>query len=361
MKQITKTIKKINKSLLPGRLLFDPEYIVLGVNNICNLHCKMCDIGTKNTETSFAQNLIGTKPLNMPIELIKIIFDQLAEFFPKTKIGYAFTEPLIYPHLKESLQYALEKGLKTTITTNGYVLKEKAQDIVEGGVKELFISLDGLEKTHNFTRGNDKSFQRAIAGIEEISRHENAPLISVFFVITEWNYSEMVKFADYFSSLPIKHIGFLHQNFVTKEQADNHNYKYGSYCKATYSNVECVDFSKIDLKKLKNEIELVKSKTYPFSIGFSPEMESLDQLEKFYFHPEIRIGKICNDVFTNMMIKSDGSVIPAHGRCYNLKMGNVYANNLKEIWNSNDYAHFRKELLKAGGLFPACSRCCSAF
>jgi MoaA/NifB/PqqE/SkfB family radical SAM enzyme len=283
MKQITKTIKKINKSLLPGRLLFDPKYIVLGVNNICNLHCKMCDIGTKNTETSFAQNLIGTKPLNMPIELIKIIFDQLAEFFPKTKIGYAFTEPLIYPHLKESLQYALEKGLKTTLTTNGYVLKEKAQDIVEGGVKELFISLDGLEKTHNFTRGNDKSFQRAIAGIEEISRHENAPLISVFFVITEWNYSEMVKFADYFSSLPIIHIGFLHQNFVTKEQADNHNFKYGSYCKATYSNVECVDFSKIDLNKLKNEIERVKSKKYPFSIGFSPEMESVEQLEKFYF------------------------------------------------------------------------------
>ena len=61
------------------------------------------------------------------------------------------------------------------------------------------------------------------------------------------------------------------------------------------------------------------------------------------------------------MIKSDGTAIPAHGRCYNLTVGNIYEENLTTIWNSPVLGAFRKDLMKAGGLLPACSRCCSAF
>ena len=67
----TTLLKNINKKILPKNYLFSPEWIVLGVNNVCNLHCKMCDVGTNNKETNFAQNLVGTHPLNMPLELIK--------------------------------------------------------------------------------------------------------------------------------------------------------------------------------------------------------------------------------------------------------------------------------------------------
>ena len=84
-------------------------------------------------------------------------------------------------------------------------------------------------------------------------------------------------------------------------------------------------------------------------------------LDKFYLRPEQLFGKRCNDAFSTIMIKSDGSVIPAHGRCFNLTVGNMYENDLKTIWNSAALGRFRSELNKAGGLLPACSRCCSAF
>ena len=61
------------------------------------------------------------------------------------------------------------------------------------------------------------------------------------------------------------------------------------------------------------------------------------------------------------MIKSDGSVIPAHGRCYNLNLGNIYSESLKEIWRSTVLNNFRDNLINNGGQLPACSRCCSAF
>ncbi len=346
---------------MPQKLFFGPEYFVLGVNNVCNLHCKMCDVGTGNLETNFAQNLLGSSPLNMPIELFKLIVDQVNSFYPTSKIGYAFTEPLVYKFLDESLLYAHTKGVYTSLTTNALNLKRKAEDLVKGHLKELFISLDGLEETHNYIRGNKNSFQLAIEGIETIHSLDPQLPISVFCVITEWNYTELHDFVIFMSKLPIKRIGFMHQNFTTKKISEQHNLVYGQIYPSTHSNIEETNIDKIDLEQLQNEIKRLKSLSKSVEILFSPDLENIDQLSFFYKFPEIKVGKTCNDVFTNMMIKSDGSVIPAHGRCYNVAMGNLYNNTLPEIWNSNVYGKFRKDLVEAGGLFPACNRCCSAF
>ena len=358
---IARTLKKANKVFRPNKLYFGPEFIILGVNNVCNLHCKMCDVGTQNLETNFAQNLLGSHPLNMPMELFKKIIDQLSVSYPNAKIGYAFTEPLVYPHLKESLSYAASKGFKTTVTTNALNLKRKAEDLVSAKLSELYISLDGLQETHNYIRGNKQSFQKAIEGIEYISQLKGAPEISVFCVITEWNYLELKEFVDYFSKLPIKKLGFMHQNFVTKQLADAHNTLYGGLYHATHSNIEETDFSNIDLHALNEEIKKVKASNPSFEISFSPDIQGTEILNDFYHNPSKKLGRTCNDAFTNMMIKTDGSVIPAHGRCYNSEMGNVYNSPISDIWNSAAYGKFRETLVGAGGLLPACNRCCSAF
>ena len=354
-------VKSINAAFYPQHLFYSPEWLVLGVNNICNLHCKMCDVGNGNTESNFSQNLVGSRPLHMPMELIKTIFDQAALYFPKVKIGYAFTEPLVYLHLEESLQYAKEKNLYTSITTNALTLPQKAEMLCENEVDDIFISLDGTEEIHNYIRGNKNSFQKAIEGIEKLLSIKKHPEISVFFVITEWNVLNMKSFVDYFKKFPLKQLGFMHTNFTPLHIAQKHNLHHGDTYHSTLSNTTEIDLEKMDLNELFNQITKIKSSIYPFPVTFSPEISSLDELKRFYLNPELFIGKKCNDVSRNIMIKSDGSVIPAHGRCYNLNIGNVYQDNLKSIWNSEVISKFRKDLNKAGGLFPACSRCCSAF
>ena len=136
---------------------------------------------------------------------------------------------------------------------------------------------------------------------------------------------------------------------------------YGDKYPATISNTEQIEISKMNLDILLQEIIEIKKNNYPFEVTFSPEINDEKKLNVFYNQPENFIGKICNDVYRNIMIKSDGSVIPAHGRCYNLNVGNINDNSLKEIWNSKTISEFRKDLMNAGGLLPACSRCCSAF
>ncbi|WBX71656.1 radical SAM protein [Tenacibaculum retecalamus] len=356
------SLKNINKKLFPSKYQFSPEWIVLGVNNVCNLHCKMCDVGNKNLESNFAQNLVGTHPINMPLNLIKKIIDQTSKYYPSSKLAYAFTEPLVYPHLLESLEYANKKQLYTTITTNALTLKHKAKKLVESGINEVYVSLDGPQEIHNEIRGHKKSFQKAIEGIEELLNEKRKPLVKVICAITEWNVGAMHELLDSLKHLPIQDIGFMHTQFITKESAELHeNSPWNLLYPASDSNVDLIDFENMDLDSLLNEIETIKNSTYPFNVYFSPEITSKENLELYYLQTEKIIGKLCNAVYTSIMIKSDGSVIPAHGRCYNLNLGNMYDQSLKGIWSSGALKKLRTDLHKAGGLFPACSRCCSAF
>ncbi len=204
-------------------------------------------------------------------------------------------------------------------------------------------------------------FRKAIEGIEELLLQKDHPDISIFCVITEWNIGYLKEFVDYFNKYPIKQLGFMHTNFTPDFIVSNHNKIYGNKYPATISNTEQIEISKMNLDILLNEIVEIKRTNYPFEVTFSPEINDEKKLDIFYNQPEKFIGKICNDVYRNIMIKSDGSVIPAHGRCYNLNVGNINKNSLKEIWNSKIISDFRKDLMNAGGLLPACSRCCSAF
>jgi MoaA/NifB/PqqE/SkfB family radical SAM enzyme len=358
----TRNLKKLNIKHLPQKLFFGPEWIVLGVNNLCNLHCKMCDVGTGFRDSNFYHHLMGAQPLNMPLELIRRIIEQTAHFFPKARLGYAFTEPSIYPHFIESLRDANEKNLYTTVTTNALKLDVQARDLAEAGLNELFVSLDGPPEIHNRIRGHRRSFEKAFSGLEKLfSMKGHRPEVSVFCTITEWNTGHLFEFARHFRDVPLKRIGFMHTNFVSAEVAEKHNKSYGKTCPATVSNLEQVSLEKMDLPLLLDDIEKIKSTGFPFPITFSPEIDSLAGLKRFYFEPEKLIGSLCYDSFRNLMIKSDGAVIPAHGRCYRVDAGNIYQNTLKEIWHARALVAFRKTLIKAGGLLPACSRCCSAF
>lgn len=358
---IERILKFANKKILPENYLFSPEWIVLGVNNTCNLHCKMCDVGTQSLETNFAVNLVGTTPLNMPLALLERIADETKLYYPKAKLGFAFTEPLAYPHIIKAVEYASQKGLYTAITTNALLLPNKAEALVKAGLSEIYVSLDGLEKTHNMIRGNEKSFQKAVEGIKKLFEYNTPPKVSIVSAITEWNIDNLKEFADYFKAYPLHEIGFMHTQFGEPAIAVHHNKIWGNIYPATESNLDEMILSHMDLPKLLDQIKQIRAEKYPFRVYFSPEIDTLENLDIYYNKSEVIIGKRCEAVYSSIMIKSDGTAIPAHGRCYNLKVGNIYNESLKEVWTSSIFGKFRKDLRDNGGFLPACSRCCSAF
>jgi len=355
-------LKTVNRRLYPQKLFYSPSWIILGVNNVCNLHCKMCDVGTDYARSNFFSNMVGNHPLNMPPELVREIVDQTANYFSGTKIGFSFTEPIIYPYLVESVAYASSKGIRTQMTTNGSKLSKLAADLQKAGMQDITVSIDGPPEIHNYIRGHHRAFEWAYEGLEAIaSLHGKKPSVSVACAITEWNFDKLAEFAGLFRKLPLNQLIFMHTNFTTDEMADVHNAVYGSYYHATPSNMKELHLDKMDIEILQSEILKLKSMEYPYSIHFSPDLTNLNQLDVFYFHPGEKIGKRCVNAFDSITIKSDGSAMPAHTRCYQVHAGNIYQNTLDEIWNSTAIVKFRKTLSEAGGLLPACSRCCSAF
>ena len=355
-------LKKLNQKIFPRHLFYGPDWIVLGLNNACNLHCKMCDVGNGHDESIFSQNITGSKPLNMPLELFKKVCDELVMFNPKPKMGYVYTEPLIYPHLLTSLDYAQQKGIFTSLVSNGLKLKDLAADLSMSGLNSLNVSLDGPPETHNMIRRNPHSFELAFGGIGQLLEFSHNKIkVSVCYTITEWNYDKLIEFVNYFKYLPIEGIGFLHTNFITNNMAIKHNELWGNVYPVKDSSLSKMNLDNISLPVLLEQIMEIRKIVLPFPVSFYPDLGDLNALSVYYTNHVQTIGNQCQDAFRNVMVKSNGDVIPAIGKCYNVVAGNIYQNSLKEIWNSKTLSQFRSDLIKSGGLMPGCTRCCGSF
>ena len=353
--------RTISERLLPGHLLFGPTTIVLGVNNFCNLRCVMCDVGTGNGETNFGGNLTGAKTRSMSIELFKRIADEVAATWPSVELGFAFTEPLAWPPLTDALAYARDRGLRSSVTTNGLLLPRCAEAFVASGCRVLQVSLDGPEAIHDRIRRRTGSYARAVAGIEAVSAASKDVSISVYCTITEWNAGSLRQFLRDMGRLPLKRVGLIHNNFITASQAQSHNLIYGGALPVTSSNVFETDPTKIDLDELSAELTEITQSVYPFPVTIQPNITELDELITYYRRPEVFVGRRCNDVYRMFMIDSDGEVIPVHGRCFRFPVANIRDASLKQIWHHQKLSELRRTLKRSGGLLPACSRCCSGF
>jgi len=88
-------------------------------------------------------------------------------------------EPLMRKDMLEILSYASEKGLKTSLATNGYLVDEKMADaIVDAGVYLVQVSIDATEQVHNHIRNDRHSFDRAIGAVRYL-KESNCPKVSV--------------------------------------------------------------------------------------------------------------------------------------------------------------------------------------
>jgi MoaA/NifB/PqqE/SkfB family radical SAM enzyme len=284
------------------------------------------------------------------------VLDQVAEVWPRTRVGWAFTEPSIYPHLLETLAHAQRRGVRTSMTTNGWALPKLAEGLRRTGLEVLNVSLDGPADVHDAVRGRKGAFERAVEGIRAVRHGGHGPTVFVHCCITPWGAGRLGELMDALVGLDVAGVGFMHPNFTPQAVADAHNRRFAQW-RATASNVADMDPTGIDLDALLVELQSLRAR----GATFSPDLRARDELETFYRRPDVPVGRRCLDAFATLEVKSDGTVIPAHGRCYRVVAGNAWDTPLPELWNAPELRRFRRDLTRAGGLLPACSRCCSSF
>ncbi len=145
---------------LPSNLLqFSKDkkpVVVWNMTQRCNLKCVHCY--ARSEDISYDNELTHEQSLAM--------IDDLADFGVPVLL-FSGGEPLTHPRLVEYAQYAVKKGMRAVISTNGTLItKEKAKILKEIGLSYVGISLDGLEETHDLFRGVKGSYQKALAAIE---------------------------------------------------------------------------------------------------------------------------------------------------------------------------------------------------
>jgi radical SAM family uncharacterized protein len=122
----------------------------------CNLRCKMCPFWKRTN-----------KDLSMEKEkaILRRIYDSGA-----CAIAFEGGEPLLRKDLSLILAFSRSLPLQTSLVTNGTLLESKIDEIapfINGGI---YVSLDGLEKTHDSIRGVNGCFKKTIRGIAAASK-----------------------------------------------------------------------------------------------------------------------------------------------------------------------------------------------
>ncbi len=91
----------------------------------------------------------------------------LKRIYDSGACGIAFEggEPLLRNDLVEILAFSRSLPLHTSLVTNGTLLESRIDEIASYINGVVYVSLDGLEKTHDTIRGVNGCFRKALRGI----------------------------------------------------------------------------------------------------------------------------------------------------------------------------------------------------
>lgn len=305
----------------------------------------------------------------MSLAMLEELLIQSERFKVRPKIGLAATEPLIHPEILAFCEAIVQKGFCCQITTNGSSLPRLASSLVDIGVDELIISCDGPRAIHDQVRAKKGSFDRLCKGVEMLGRAKESrgklrPIVNFSFTVTDTNYNHLVETVKTLGAMRPERILISQLNFITREMATLHNSRHQDDLAVTRSNLGSMEPGSFNTGTIWEQLNALRAylatvDTYFPSVHLTPEPSFQADLERYYHQPkDLMGGRGCTDLWRAMMVKTDGSIIPSHGRCYNFRVGSLTETDLPTIWNSERFLQFRRLLKANGGSLPACARCC---
>ncbi len=188
---------------LPSHLLqFSKDkkpVVVWNMTKRCNLKCVHCYAHAKGADY---------KGSELSTEEGKRLIDDLAAFGSPV-ILFSGGEPLLREDLPELIDYAVKKGMRAVISTNGTLItKEKAQVFAKLNLSYIGVSLDGIGPVNDSFRGVGGAFDRAIEGIR--NARDAGIKVGLRFTINKRNFEEIPKIFDLIEKENIPRVCFYH-------------------------------------------------------------------------------------------------------------------------------------------------------
>ncbi len=164
----------------------------------CNLFCAHCRGSASNQE--FSGELSTSEG--------KAVLDDLAAFGSPVVL-FSGGEPLVRPDLLELAEYAVGKGMRAVVSTNGTLIdSRKAGLLKKVGLSYVGISLDGLDEVNDRFRGVKGAFRKAMDGI--MACQDAGIKVGLRFTMNRLNAREIPGIFDLLEKHDIPRVCFYH-------------------------------------------------------------------------------------------------------------------------------------------------------
>ena len=168
----------------------------------CNLRCLHCYAQAQNT----------IFPGELSTEEGKAFIQDLADFGVPALL-FSGGEPLLRNDILELASWASKLGIRAVFSTNGTLIKDGlAERIVEVGLAEVGISIDGLGPINDRFRGHKGAFEAALQGIRRLVALGQR--VSLRLTITKHNFGEIPAIFDLVERENIDRVCFYHLTYA---------------------------------------------------------------------------------------------------------------------------------------------------
>jgi SynChlorMet cassette radical SAM/SPASM protein ScmE len=313
-----------------------PHSVRILLTNKCNLNCNFCLIDAQKNPNK--EELKTTEWLTF-FERLK----ELRVFNVSISGGETFLRNDLFVLLRKLRENRMHR---ITLLTNGTLITEEiANQLTQLDIKNISISVDGLEETHDQIRGKG-SFKKTIKGIQNLINMGIKPMMS--FTPVRSNYKELGALIDTIRSMGLFSIQV---NTLSPE----------GRCINIYEEI-VLEFP----NQVKEVLEVVeeKKKEYP-DIEINCQMGFHYHLPQSYRYYQNNPGNYeikhlkdgCGAASTSCTITPTGDVVPCGGLLKFLG-GNIREMDLLEIWNNSENFKIIRDLSKVSmDQNPYCKDC----
>ena len=303
---------------------------------------------------------------------LPLVLRTVEECLP-TKPAFEFFggEPLLYPGIWDVIALIRKGGCDLAFPTNGTLLEEHAERLVDTAPTRIWVSLDGPEAVNDKQRGRGV-YKRAMRGLERIREVRRAkgsvfPQLGITYVVTPANFEHIEEF--FLGSLDLSMLAGVSielQSYATEDQvlryAQDLSAEFGvesTLCANAYVRKPS-EFAGIDFESVTKQMTKVGRTCIEREIAFhsQPKTVEVGNIRNYFtanWDAMVDRRSRCGVPWISAEISARGDVTTCH-TFYDLPIGNIYEQGLLEIWRGARLKHVQSYLRDK--LFPICTACC---
>lgn len=300
-----------------------PIAVIWDINNRCNARCVFCDYWKPETRQKIHKKELT---INEKLSIIRKLRDAGVRL-----LSFCNGEPLLSEELELLIREAKKSHFLVNISTNGMLLYEKAEMLVNSKVDFITVSVDSHDPgLQDELRGKEGCFEGLSKGIEKIRlmRRHKHPYVEIRCLVNRLNGFQLNEFVDYWG-----------------QRADN------VILKPIYENP-------VTLFKVPSRMKFKIEEEDRFRDYYAEFLDTHRDLDNLYHRhiPDFLFKRIVSDrrylCFAGTFfgeIDCEGNLYPCQEMdiSFNGKSGNIARDDFLELWSSAKMQRLRR-LFKSG-------------